>query len=114
MKRIVSSALFLALISGAALADEWSGTLVDADCTHRNGGPEACAPGLNTTAFGLVIAGRAYLFNKSGSQKASAALKQRDAILSADPRYPHSSPIQASVTGKRAGNTIIVNRIDLQ
>lgn len=115
MKSIVSCALFVLLgVAAAAATDEWSGMLVDADCTHHNGGLQACEPGLNTTAFGLVVAGKAYLFNKSGNQKASEAIKQRAAILAADPTYPHASPTSASVMGVRAGNTIIVKRLDLQ
>lgn len=111
MKRLLLCTIFLSL---AVYADEWSGTLVDADCTHRNGGATACSPGLDTTAFGLVVAGKAYLFNKTGSQKAHAALKERAAMLEADPNYPHSSPVSASVTGRRAGDTILVKGIVLQ
>lgn len=115
MRLISATAIFLVILAaGAAASDEWTGTLVDADCTHRGAAAQACEPGADTTSFGLVVAGRAYLFNKSGSQKASAALKRFTAILAADPAYPHSSPVQASVTGKRSGNTLIVDRIDLQ
>lgn len=111
MKRAL---LCMSLMCLAGYADEWSGRLVDAACTHRNGGPEACDPGVDTTAFGMVVAGKAYLFDKSGSQKARVALKDRAAMLAVDPNYPHASPVNASVTGRRAGNTILVKRIVLQ
>jgi hypothetical protein len=94
-----------------AFADEWAGTLVDANCTHTNGGAEACAAGLNTTSFGLLVAGKAYLFNKRGSQKAAAAMKERAALVAADPHYPHSTPVTATVFGSRAGHELIVERI---
>lgn len=114
MQRI-SAILLLATFSCAwAIAAEWSGKLVDADCTHRNGGPRACEPGLNTTAFGLVVAGKAYLFDKGGSQKASAAMRRRAEMHAADPNYPYSPEVGASVTGERQGNKIVVKSIDIQ
>jgi hypothetical protein len=115
MPRISTLLLLSSLaISTAALAEEeFSGTLVDANCTHRNGGPHACDAGPNTTAFGLVIAGRAYAFDTKGSQKASAVMKQRERLHDADPHYPYFNPATASVTGQRAGKKILVRRINI-
>jgi hypothetical protein len=93
---------------------QWSGTLVDAGCTHANGGSQACSPGLNTTSFGLVVAGKAYIFNMAGSQKASLAMKQRAAMHAVDPHYPYATPVTATVTGDRAGNELIVKRIVIE
>lgn len=117
MPRISLSIVVLSsLIFGtAALADdEFSGTLVDANCTHRNGGPHACDAGVNTTAFGLVVAGKAFLLDHKGSLKAAAAMKQRELLHQADPHYPYSFPTQASVQGQRAGKEIVVRRITIE
>lgn len=102
------------VVTSAAAADEFTGTLVDADCMHRNGGPHACDAGVNTTAFGLLAAGRAYLFTRAGSIKASAAMKERERLHDADPHYPYSKPATALVTGQQAGKTIIVKRIVIE
>ena len=102
------------LVSRAAFADEFTGTLVDADCMHRNGGPHACDAGVNTTAFSLLAAGRAYQFTRAGNLKVSAAMKQRERLHDADPHYPYSRPPNALVTGQQAGKTIIVKRIVIE
>lgn len=94
----------LTLTISALAADEWSGRLVDADCTHKNGGAQACDPGTNTTAFGLVVAGEAFLFDWRGNQKAAAAIKHRaDSSAASNTSLP--SQVTASVTGQRVGET---------
>ena len=100
----------------ASLADEWSGKLVDANCTNSNGGPHACDAGPNTTAFGLVVAGQPYLFNGRGNRKASEAVKQFiDTGDAQSGAYSSSaSNITVSVTGTRAGKTLLVNRVVIQ
>jgi hypothetical protein len=112
MCRLSTIPALAVLLTVPALADEWSGRLVDANCTHTNGGPEACDPGTDTTAFGLVVAGKAFLFDRKGNQKASAAIKHR--AESANPDHPPSTEVNASVTGQRAGNKILVKSIDVE
>ena len=112
----ISKLLLLAslVVTTGAAADEFTGTLVDADCMHRNGGPHACDAGVNTTAFSLLAAGRAYQFTRSGNLKVSAAMKQRERLHDADPHYPYSKPATALITGQQAGKTIIVKRIVIE
>jgi hypothetical protein len=114
MLRIVTIPLLAIILTIPALAaDEWSGRLVDANCTHTNGGPHACDPGLNTTAFGLVVAGKPFLFDRKGNQKASEAIKYR-ALTNTNPNHPPSPEVNASVTGERSGKKILVKSIVLE
>lgn len=100
------------LAGAAALAqparDEFTGALVDANCTHANGGPDACAPGVNTFAFGLVINGKAYLLDNTGNAKAWYAVRELQRLHDSDPHYPYPKPLTASITGWQAGHEIVV------
>jgi hypothetical protein len=105
MLRIITVPLLGILLTIPALAvDEWSGRLVDANCTHVNGGPRACDPGTNTTAFGLVVAGEAFLFDNKGNRLASEAIKHRADRSAAVNKKP-SSEVTVSVTGAREGDS---------
>jgi hypothetical protein len=115
MFRIITIPLFALLLTIPALAaDEWSGRLVDANCTHVNGGPRACDPGTNTTAFGLVVAGEAFLFDNKGNRRAAEAIKHRADRSAAANKKP-SSEVTASVIGEREGDShkILVKTIVL-
>ena len=105
MLRILTVPLFAILLTVPVSAFEWSGRLVDADCTHTNGGPHACDPGLNTTTFGLVVNGEMFLFDWRGSQKAAEAIKHR-AETSAAANKPLYPEVNASVIGERYGENI--------
>jgi hypothetical protein len=109
MRRIltlIASAIFL---TGLAFADEWSGKLVDANCTNPLGGVHACDPGTTTTNFGLVINGDAYLFNSKGNSKAAEAIKHL--AETADANHPDVYPVNVIVTGTKAGKTILVESV---
>ena len=112
MYRIITFPLFAILLTVPVFADEWSrafeasGRLVDADCTHRNGGPRACDPGLNTTSFGLVVNGKAFLFDWRGSQKAAEAIRHRAEAGAANNKLL-SPEVNASVLGERYGEGIL-------
>ena len=115
MLRIITVPLVVVSLTIPALAaDEWSGRLVDANCTHVNGGTRACDPGTNTTVFGLVVAGEAFLFDNKGNRKAAEAIKHRADSSAAVNKKP-SSEVTASVTGAREGEShkILVKTIVL-
>lgn len=105
MRRILTFSLLAILLTVPVFAFEWSGRLVDADCTHRNGGPHACDPGLNTTSFGLLVNGETFLFDWRGSQKAAEAIKHR-AETTAATNKRLSPEVNASVIGERYGERI--------
>jgi len=106
----------LVALSGAfsilALAETWSGTLVDAACTTDKKSSAECAPTSATTSFALVLAdGKAVKLDASGNSKAADAVKN-----SADrSKNPDSkTAVTAKVTGSLSGDTIKVETIDVQ
>jgi hypothetical protein len=109
MRRLLTLAASAIFLTGLAFADEWSGKLVDANCTNPLGGVHACDPATTTTNFGIVINGDAYLFNSKGNRKAAEAIKYR--AETADTDHPAAFPVNVIVTGKKAGKTILVDSV---
>lgn len=110
MQRIFTLAAFVALLTAPAFAFEWSGQLVNANCTKGDGTAHACDAGPYTTQFALVDIGKAYLFDSKGNRKAAEALKFRANYLPGEA----SSPINVTVVGEQRGKTILVKRIDIE
>src|SRR3982074_2578913 len=87
MRRILTLCACLAVFSALALAESWTGRLVDASCQDQQKGAAAaapCDPTPYTTAFAIVASGHAYKLDDAGNTKAVEALKGR-ADRSADP-----------------------------
>ena len=104
----------LIALSGAfsilAVAETWSGTLVDAACTADK--KAECAPTSATTSFALVLAdGKTVKLDAGGNSKAADALKN-----SADrSKSPASkTTVTAKVTGSLSDDTIKVETIDVR
>jgi hypothetical protein len=112
MRQILTIVASVVLFTFPALADEWDGQLVDANCTNQRGGASACDPSSDTTAFGLVMAGKAYLFDSKGNHKAAEAMKDR-AERSAASNEKLPTHVNATVMGEGRGKTILVKSIDL-
>jgi hypothetical protein len=91
-----------------AFADEWSGKLVDANCTNPLGGVHACDPGTSTANFGIVVNGDAYLFNSKGNRKAAEAIKH---LAETADNHPDFFRVNVIVTGNKAGKTILVDSV---
>jgi hypothetical protein len=114
MRRLATFCASLAVFSALALAESWTGRLVDASCYDQQKSATACDPSATTTSFALVVSGQAYRLDETGNSKAAAALKNR-ADRSADPNKPSSGVVSARVTGTKDGhNTIKVVSIDVE
>jgi len=97
-----------------ALAETWTGRLVDASCVDQQKAVTACDPTSSTTTFAIVVSGQGYKFDEAGNTKAMDALKGR-ADRSTDPSKSPSPQIAAKVTGTKDGdNTFKVETIDVQ
>jgi hypothetical protein len=101
------------VFSALALAEEWTGRLVDASCYDQQKTGVACDPTSSTNSFAIVVSGQAFKFDSDGNSKAAAALKSR-ADRSTDPNKPASGTVTAKVTGTKDGNMIKVDNIDVQ
>src|SRR6476661_2423349 len=67
----------LALFSGLALAEDWTGRLLDASCYDQNKTAKPCDATSTTTAFVLDVNGKIYKLDATGNAKAAEAIKSR-------------------------------------
>jgi hypothetical protein len=95
-----------------ALAESWSGKLVDASCYDQQKKAAGCDATSKTTAFGIEASGMVYKLDRAGNTKAAAALKNR--ADRADPSKPQATEVMAKVDGTEKGGTITVESIDVQ
>jgi hypothetical protein len=113
MRRLLTLCACIAVFSALALAESWTGRLVDA-CYDQQKSATACDPSASTTSFALVVSGQAYKLDHAGNTKAGDALKNR-ADRSANPNQPSKGAVSAKVTGsKGSDDTIKVDSIDVQ
>jgi hypothetical protein len=117
MRRILTMCAVVAVFTTLALAESWTGKLVDAGCADQQKGDQqkmaTCDPSSTTTAFALVASGKIFKFDDAGNAKAAEALKSR-ADRSANPNTPPSTTITAKVTGTAEGANLIVESIEVQ
>jgi hypothetical protein len=113
MQRILSLMAFSAVFSVLALADSWSGRLIDANCYTQQKKADACDATSTTAAFALEVSGKVFKLDAAGNSKASTALKSR-ADRAADPNKPQSTQVMAKVDGTEKSGTIAVESIDVQ
>jgi hypothetical protein len=104
MSRILLTAL---AFSGLAAAETWSGTIVDVMCkgkdlaSHTTKCNLACAKG----GYGLVLSdGKFVKFDEGGNARALGELKKTS----------KEKDLKVRVTGSLAGETIQVEKIELQ
>ena len=114
MRRILTLCAFVAVFTGLALAESWTGRLVDASCYDQQKSATTCDPTSSTTTFALVAAGKTYKLDDDGNTKAVEAMKSR-ADRSANPNAAASTSVTAKVSGTKDGdNTIKVESIQVQ
>lgn len=107
MKRIALIAAAASLVSIAAFAETWNGSLVDVMCKDKDlaGHPTKCAISCAKSGFGLVLAdGKFAKFDEAGNAKALAALKATD----------KEKDLKAKVTGTMDGEIIQVESIAIE
>jgi hypothetical protein len=95
-----------------ALAEVYSGKLVDASCYDQQKKVESCDASEKTTNFALEVSGTVYRLDRTGNAKAMAALKNR--ADRADPSQAQSTTVMAKVDGTEKGGIIAVDNIDVQ
>jgi hypothetical protein len=106
----------LALATGCcslALAESWSGMLLDASCYDQQKSAQPCAATNSTTTFMIDVSGTVYALDSAGNSKAADAMKSR-ADRSTNPNGANGTPVTAKVTGRLQRNIIAVETIDVQ
>jgi hypothetical protein len=112
MRRTLSLLAVGTVVSGLALAESWTGKLLDASCYDQQKKVAGCDATSKTTAFGIEAGGQFYKLDRSGNAKATAALKNR--ADRADPNKPQSPEVMAKVDGTEKSGTITVENIEVQ
>ena len=113
MKTMLTSLVVLVFASSLALAETWTGRLVDARCASQQNSA-ACTPTSSTTAFAVQVSGKTLRLDAEGSKKATEALKaaKSGADRAKDPNAP-ADPVTATVQGTMNGDEIKVDSIEI-
>ena len=114
MGRSVKLLACLGVFSALALAESWSGKLLDATCYDQQKSATTCDPTSTTTTFALFVSDKAFKLDDAGNAKAVEAVKNR-ADRSSDPAKPGSTQVTAKITGTKDGGDILkVETIEVQ
>jgi VCBS repeat-containing protein len=118
MRKMLTLGVLTAAFSALALAESWSGRLVDASCAdqHKNDQEKTatCDVTGSTTSYALDVSGKIYKFDSNGNTKASQALKSRADRSTDSTQQSSSTSSNATVTGTMQGDTIQVESISVQ
>ncbi|MDX2154359.1 MAG: hypothetical protein SFV54_26700 [Bryobacteraceae bacterium] len=107
MKRILGTACMIVLGSTMAMADSWSGHVIDVMCKGKDAAShtKGCAIGCAKGGYGLLTSdGKFVKFDEAGNAKALAALKAST----------RDKDLRAKVTGKLANDVIAVESIEIE
>jgi hypothetical protein len=99
-------------LSTFALAESYSGKLLDASCYDKQKQASACDATSSTTAFAVEVSGMVYKLDRAGNSKAAAAIKNR--ADRADPTKQQSKDVMAKIDGTEKGGTISVENLNVQ
>jgi hypothetical protein len=111
-KNLVLIALFAGFAT-LSMAESFSGRLVDATCYDQQKTAIACDPTSTSTAYALVVSGKALKLDQAGNAKAAEAIKNR-ADRVADPNKPANNQLMAKITGTQNGEALKVDSIEVQ
>jgi len=118
MGKLLTLCACTTLFASLALAETWTGRLIDANCydqqtEQKNVG--ACAPTNQTSSFGLYVMGKMFRMDEQGNTKAAAAIRDR-ADRSSDPaaKIPNGD-VTATITGTMNSEGVIkVDKVEVQ
>ncbi len=107
MKQLLGITASFVFFSAAALAETWTGTVVDTMCKGKDVASHTrqCALGCAKSGFGIVTSdGKFIKFDESGNAKTLAALKSSN----------KDKDLRAKVTGNLNDDVIAVQSIELE
>lgn len=113
MARLTMFCALAAAFAALALAETWSGRLVDATCYEQQKGAAACNPTSSTTSFALLTPSQILRLDDNGNAKAAQEIRSR-AERSADPNQMQVSEHTAKVTGTKSGDVLNVEKIEVK
>jgi hypothetical protein len=112
MRRTISLVALSGVFSMLALAESYSGRLLDAPCYDTQKKAASCEATGKTTAFAIEVEGTIYKLDRVGNDKAAAAFKNR--ADRTDPAQQQSKDVMARVDGTERGGTIVVENIEVR
>ncbi|MEO8132203.1 MAG: hypothetical protein ABJF23_33750 [Bryobacteraceae bacterium] len=107
MKRFIPIPAAILAFSAVALAESWTGTVVDVMCKGKDLASHTakCAVSCSKGGYGLVLSdGKFVKFNETGNAKALAALKATS----------KEKDLKAKVSGTLDNDVITVESIEIQ
>jgi hypothetical protein len=96
MKKVLMICATFGALSGLAMADSWSGTLLDAHCADRTA-TKACEARRSTSRFLLDVNGTTYRLDGKTNQDVHSAMLETKGLSK-------RAPVTAIVTGRLRSN----------
>ena len=113
MRRVLTILAFSAVFSMVAMAENWSGRLLDETCYAQQKKADSCDATSTTSSFAIDVSGKVYKLDPADNTKVSTAMKNR-ADRSTNPNQPLSKQVMAQITGTEKGGTITVESIEVR
>jgi hypothetical protein len=114
MRRILTASACVALFAGLALAETFTGKLIDASCAQQQQSANSCIPNASTTAYAIDVSGKVYQLDADGNAKAAEALKSRADRMGDPNGTAKTDQVRARVKGTLEGGTLKVDSIEVQ
>jgi hypothetical protein len=112
MRKIMTVLAVLSVFTGLALAETFTGKLLDAGCYTQQKTAKGCEATSATSMYAIDVAGKVYKLEDSGNKVATAVRNSADRAK--DPAKPPAGGLQAKVTGAVSGESITVESIEVQ
>jgi len=103
MRKLIFTCAMFGALTGVALAESWSGTLLDANCLNRHNATRSCDARTRTMSFVLDDNGTRYRLDARSNDAAHSAMLSR-ADKASNPDATKAVPVQATITGHIRSN----------
>jgi hypothetical protein len=114
MRRLLTICAVFVGLSTLALANSWSGRLLDESCYNRHQSKHGCNARASSGSYVLATKGSVYRFTAGSNDGISRTLQSRHSRRNPG-RSPRGSPVWAGVVGtENDKGRIRVDRIGLQ
>jgi hypothetical protein len=114
MRTLLSLCGLAALCCTMALAENFTGKLLDSACYDQSKSAKGCDATSSTTSFLLDAGGKIYKLDTTGNTKAAEAMRSH-AERSANPGHPSTGAVNAKVSAAKDGDdTLKVEMIEIQ
>jgi hypothetical protein len=112
MRKFMTACALFGALSGLALAENWEGTLLDANCA-RSHKSKACDAKHTSTAFLLDVNGTRYTLDNRSNDETRSAMQSRSDRAS-NPEATKAVPVHAKITGVMRNGKIRASVVEVQ